>query len=207
MANEYNIPPDLFLWQIGQESNWNPNAASKTSTAKGLGQFLDSTAKERNVNVNDPYDSIQGAASYMADLKTKTGSWMSALNAYGTTNNNPSAAAQAQSILDSQHAPNTFSLNPDGTVGVAWYDPQKDLGNVQGTGSNPDGTQSLYGDSTQKAAGTAANGSSVGTGLGGASLNIALIVLFFIFGLALIVLAFTQTDTGKQTINAVIKTA
>ena len=94
-ANAYGIPPSLFLWQIGQESGWNPNAQSTTSSAGGLGQFINSTAAQFGINKFDPYQSLQAAAQYDALLYQQTGSWQGALTKYGTLANAPSSVMQS----------------------------------------------------------------------------------------------------------------
>ena|ERR1700744_4536289 len=81
-AEAAGIPTNLFLWQIGQESSWNPNA--QNGNASGIAQFMPGTAAEYGVNTSDPYSSISGAAHYDADLFAQTGSWQSALTQYGT---------------------------------------------------------------------------------------------------------------------------
>jgi hypothetical protein len=50
--------------------------------AKGPFQFIDSTAAEYEVNVNDFNSSADGAAHYLHDLKKSTGSWNAALQSY-----------------------------------------------------------------------------------------------------------------------------
>lgn len=100
-ANQYGIPPQLFLWQIGQESGWNPNARSSTSSATGLGQFINSTAKQFGINPLDPYQSLQAAAQYDAQLYQQTGSWQGALTKYGTLANAPSSVMQGfQNVMN-----------------------------------------------------------------------------------------------------------
>lgn len=85
-ANKYGIPVNMFLWQIGKESSWNPNAKNPApgSTATGLGQFIATTAKDFNLNPLDPIASLDAAAKYDAMLYKQTGSWQGALEKYGT---------------------------------------------------------------------------------------------------------------------------
>lgn len=94
-ANQYGVPPALFLWQIGQESGWNPNAQSQTSSAGGLGQFINSTAAQFGINKFDPYQSLQAAAQYDSMLYQQTGSWQGALTKYGTLANAPASVMQS----------------------------------------------------------------------------------------------------------------
>ena len=83
-AQKYGVPVDMFLWQIGQESGWNPNAKNPKSTATGLGQFIKGTAEYFNIDPTDPYQSLDAAAKYDAMLYAQTGSWEKALTSYGT---------------------------------------------------------------------------------------------------------------------------
>lgn len=87
-AQREGVPVNMFLWQIGKESSWNPNARNPLpgSTATGLGQFTAATAKDFNLNPLDPYASLDAAAKYDAQLYKKTGSWGAALEKYGTLN-------------------------------------------------------------------------------------------------------------------------
>jgi hypothetical protein len=77
-AQQYNLPVDLFLGQLEQESNWNPQAVSKTG-AKGIGQFKEQwhpvgTWKFQNEqDYFDPYKSIESAAMYMNQLNGRFG--------------------------------------------------------------------------------------------------------------------------------------
>ncbi|ANB91483.1 hypothetical protein MOVS_05240 [Moraxella ovis] len=68
--------------QLAQESAFNPNAKSPAG-AKGIAQFLDATAKQYGVNVNDVASSIDGQARFMRDLlKRSNGNWEMALAFY-----------------------------------------------------------------------------------------------------------------------------
>lgn len=157
MASQYGIPADLLLWQIGSESSWNPNAKNPNSTAKGLGQFIDGTAAWRGVDVTDPYDSIQGTASYMQYLKGVTGSWEKALNAYGTTHDNPKKAAEAAAILANNDGRTLIGVTPGGGTEIyAVNDP-----GFGGTG----GSGKVFGDSDAGAQADGAGVESESTGI------------------------------------------
>ena len=69
-ANRVGIDPVMFAAQIQQESAWKTDAKS-SANAKGIAQFIPSTAKAYGVDVTDPVSSIRGAANYMADLKKR----------------------------------------------------------------------------------------------------------------------------------------
>jgi len=83
-ANKYGVPQNMFLWQIAQESNWDPNAKNPNSTATGIAQFTAGTAKDFNLNPLDPFASLDAAAKYDAMLYKQTGTWQGALEKYGT---------------------------------------------------------------------------------------------------------------------------
>lgn len=89
-ADQYGIPADLFTWQIGQESSWNPLASN--GLAQGIAQFIPSTAKAFSVDVNDPVSSIYGAAAYDASLYQKYGDWGRVLQKYGTVGSSSPAS-------------------------------------------------------------------------------------------------------------------
>lgn len=66
-AEQNGIDPAVLSGLLEQESRWNPNAVSPAG-AKGLGQFMDPTAREFGVDVYDPQSSIEGAARYLRYL-------------------------------------------------------------------------------------------------------------------------------------------
>ena len=66
-AKKHGIDPSILAGLIETESNWNPNAISR-SGAKGLTQFMDPTAAEFGVNVFDPASAIDGGAKYLRYL-------------------------------------------------------------------------------------------------------------------------------------------
>lgn len=96
VAARYGIPENLFLWQIGAESGWNPTAQAQGSSAYGIAQFIRGTAAQYGVNPADPYSSIDGAGRYMRDLYRQTGSWGEALRRYGTTGHTSSQRTRDQ---------------------------------------------------------------------------------------------------------------
>lgn len=123
-AQRSGVPVDLYLWQLQTESGFDQNAKNPNSTASGVAQFTDPTAKWLGVDKSNPYDQISAGADYMAYLKNKLGSWQAALDAYGTTHNNPTKAAQAQAILDANggDASNPTPTGDGSTNSPAWYD-------------------------------------------------------------------------------------
>lgn len=90
-AKEENIDPLLCYAIIKAESNFNPNAVSK-SGAKGLMQLMDETAKDvatnavieytGNENLFEPEKNIQLGIKYYAQLKSIYNSDVLSLTAY-----------------------------------------------------------------------------------------------------------------------------
>ncbi|MGR3615831.1 MAG: lytic transglycosylase domain-containing protein [Paracoccaceae bacterium] len=80
-AQRHNIPQDLFLRLVQQESNWNPNAESHKG-ALGLAQLMPQTADHLGVDPLDPYQNLDGGARYLARQYRKFKSWRLALAAY-----------------------------------------------------------------------------------------------------------------------------
>lgn len=118
MADQYNVPRDLFLWQIQAESGWDPVAKNPTpgSTATGLGQFTSATAKTFNIDPTNPYQSLEAAAKYDAQLYSSKGSWTEALKAYGTT----AAGLQIPAdVLASAQAQGTGTVAGNITAGIS----------------------------------------------------------------------------------------
>lgn len=85
-AKREGVPVDMFLWQIGKESSWNPNAKNpiEGNTSGGIAGFIDGTAKQFGIDKWNPYQSIDAAAKYDAQLYKQKGSWEAALTSYGT---------------------------------------------------------------------------------------------------------------------------
>jgi hypothetical protein len=93
VAQQNGVPTNLFLWQIGQESSWNPNAQNGNAT--GIAQFMPTTAAQFGIDPTNPYQSLSAAAQYDAQLYNQTGSWQGALTKYGTLANVPSSVMTA----------------------------------------------------------------------------------------------------------------
>jgi hypothetical protein len=103
-AQQYGVPVNLFEQQIGVESGYNPNAINALGD-EGIAQINPATAADPGYGVSpisnplDPSQALPFAAQYDAALYAKTGSWVNALQAYGTTaiaaGSQPTAAQQA----------------------------------------------------------------------------------------------------------------
>lgn len=80
-ALKHNVPEDLFLRLVQQESGWNPNAVSSAG-ATGLAQLMPDTAAKLGVDINDPAQNLDGGARYLRQMYDKFGTWKLALAAY-----------------------------------------------------------------------------------------------------------------------------
>lgn len=79
--------PEALVWQAEAESSFNPAAQSPVG-ARGLYQFMPSTAKEYGLSLDpsderlDPAKSAAAAAKYLSVLHRRFGDWALALAAY-----------------------------------------------------------------------------------------------------------------------------
>lgn len=80
-ARRHNVPEDLFLRLVQQESAWNPSARSHKG-ATGLAQLMPATARFLGVDINNPRQNLDGGARYLRMMYDKFGSWRLALAAY-----------------------------------------------------------------------------------------------------------------------------
>ena len=80
-ALKNNVPEDLFLRLVQQESGWNPTAVSPKG-ATGLAQLMPGTATKLGVDINDPAQNLEGGARYLRMMYDKFGTWKLALAAY-----------------------------------------------------------------------------------------------------------------------------
>jgi soluble lytic murein transglycosylase-like protein len=80
------IPRDLLARQLWQECRYNPAIidGSRRSPvgAIGIAQFMPATAAQFGIDPTDPFQSIQAAGQYMAQLYARFGTWAQALAAY-----------------------------------------------------------------------------------------------------------------------------
>jgi soluble lytic murein transglycosylase-like protein len=80
-AAEYNIPEDLYLRVINQESGFNPKARSSAG-AIGPAQLMPGTARAMRVNPHNTAENVRGGARYLSEQYKTFGSWPLALAAY-----------------------------------------------------------------------------------------------------------------------------
>lgn len=80
-ARRHNVPEDLFLRLVQQESGWNAGAVSPKG-ATGLAQLMPDTARLLRVDINDPEENLEGGARYLRMMYDRFGSWRLALAAY-----------------------------------------------------------------------------------------------------------------------------
>ena len=80
-ARRHNIPENLFLRLVQQESGWNARARSHKG-ARGLAQLMPATARTLRVNPDDPAQNLEGGARYLRMQYEKFRSWRLALAAY-----------------------------------------------------------------------------------------------------------------------------
>ncbi|MEJ6398192.1 lytic transglycosylase domain-containing protein [Yoonia sp. 208BN28-4] len=89
-ARQHNVPEDLFLRLVQQESGWNTNALS-VKGAIGLAQLMPGTAQQLGVNPHDIRQNLEGGARYLRTQYNTFGTWELALAAY---NAGPGAVQQ-----------------------------------------------------------------------------------------------------------------
>lgn len=80
-ARRHNIPENLFLRLVQQESGWNAQARSHKG-ARGLAQLMPATARTLRVNPDDPAENLEGGARYLRMQYERFRSWRLALAAY-----------------------------------------------------------------------------------------------------------------------------
>lgn len=80
-ARQHNIPEDLYLRLVQQESGWNSRAVSHKG-ARGLAQLMPATARYLRVDPDDPAQNLEGGARYLREQYERFRSWRLALAAY-----------------------------------------------------------------------------------------------------------------------------
>ena len=99
VAKTYDLPEELFLRQIQQESSFNPNAVNKRTGATGLLQLMPTTVKMFGVkNAKDPRQNLEAGGRYLRQLLDRFGGDQAlALAAY---NAGPTRVRRAGGIPD-----------------------------------------------------------------------------------------------------------
>ncbi len=94
MAEQYDIPKQLFFNLVTAESNWDPVIVSPRG-AIGLAQLMPATAEELGVDPWDALENLDGGARYLRQQYDMFGTWELALAAY---NAGPGAVAKYDGI-------------------------------------------------------------------------------------------------------------
>lgn len=94
MAEEYDIPKQLFFNLVTAESNWDPVIVSPRG-AIGLAQLMPGTAEELGVDPWDALENLDGGARYLSQQYRRFGTWELALAAY---NAGPGAVSRYDGI-------------------------------------------------------------------------------------------------------------
>ena len=82
MANKHGVPSELALAVYEIESNKGRNAGTSTAGARGQMQLMPGTAKELGVNIDDPFENIEGGVRYLGQQLRKFKDPTLALAAY-----------------------------------------------------------------------------------------------------------------------------
>ena len=80
-AERYGVPLPLAQAVILQESGGKQSAVSEKG-ATGIMQLMPATAKELGVDMNDPYENVEGGLRYLSQQYNTFGDWPTALAAY-----------------------------------------------------------------------------------------------------------------------------
>jgi len=100
---KYNLPSGLLYNVARTESGFNNDVIygrrNSTAGAKGLMQFMDSTAREFGINPLNPDQSIDAAGKYLSQLIKQTGSVEDALRAYNFGIGNVQKWKQGKKVL------------------------------------------------------------------------------------------------------------
>jgi len=94
MAEENDIPKQLFFNLVTAESNWNPVIVSPRG-AIGLAQLMPATAEELGVDPWNALENLGGGARYLRQQYDMFGTWELALAAY---NAGPGAVARYDGV-------------------------------------------------------------------------------------------------------------
>lgn len=105
------LPAGILTALVGVESGGNSKAVSPVG-ARGLTQFMPETAKQYDVDVNDPVDSLRGTADYLQDLIHKyDGNVKAALSHYNGGGHNARYQVDGTVPAADKVSPKNFAVN------------------------------------------------------------------------------------------------
>lgn len=90
MANKHGVPSNLALAVYEIESAKGKNAGRSSAGARGQMQLMPGTAKDLGVNIDDPFENIEGGVRYLGQQLKKFKDPALALAAYNAGPNNVS---------------------------------------------------------------------------------------------------------------------
>ncbi len=86
-ANKHNVPVKILYHLLRQESGFNPNVVSPKD-ARGIAQFLKSTAQGMGIDPFNPEQAIDAAGIYLENSYKKYGRWDVTLATYNAGTGN-----------------------------------------------------------------------------------------------------------------------
>jgi hypothetical protein len=81
-ADRYGVPVEYLSKLLQHESGGKIRAKNPASTASGLGQFIEDTAREYGIDPFDPYQSVDATAKMLAKNYRRFKSWERAIGAH-----------------------------------------------------------------------------------------------------------------------------
>jgi hypothetical protein len=118
MAERYNLPRNVFLSLVQQESRFRPNAVSRAG-ALGLGQLMPGTARDLGVDPTNPEQNLEGSARYLRQQLDRFGGDMTlALAAY---NAGPRRVAEAGNAIPNNAETQAYVPSVMRRAGVPGY--------------------------------------------------------------------------------------
>jgi len=105
--NKYSLPTNMLARLLYQESRYRPeiiNGSVKSPAgALGIAQFMPATARQFGINPLDPYQAIDAAGKYLAQLYKQFGNWADALAAYNWGPGNVKKKGSAAAPVETQN--------------------------------------------------------------------------------------------------------
>lgn len=101
VAKQEGIQPELLIAVVWVESRFCPDAVSPAG-AIGLGQLMPGTAKELEVNPQNPSENMIGASKYLLKQFTRFEDWTLALAAYNAGARRVSEANGIPEIIETK---------------------------------------------------------------------------------------------------------